>query len=61
MTFRSNIQYRLIAWLTACAMLLGLSACGGGSGTSGDAANAAGPGRVAVLFTDGPTSDFQHI
>ena len=64
MMFRSNIQYRLFSWLTTCAIIVGLSACGGGSGTSlsntsGDTAT--GSGRVAVLFTDGPSSDFQHI
>ena len=64
MTFRSNTQYRLFSWLTTCAMILGLSACGGGSSTSISNTNgdtATGSGRVAVLFTDGPTSDFQHI
>ncbi len=65
MTSRSDMRNRLISWLTACTIILGLSACGGGGnggttvGTSNDIASSTG--RVAVLFTDGPTSDFQHV
>lgn len=64
--FRSNSRYSLIVWLAAWVMALALSACGGGggSGTPSSNSNAVATnssGRVAVLFTDGPTAEFQHI
>lgn len=54
-------RYSLIFWLAACVMALTLSACGGGGGAGDNATAASSSGRVAVLFTDGPTSEFQHI
>jgi len=57
----SDIKHSLFYWLAACVMAMGLSACGGGGGSGGDTAAASSSGRVAVLFTDGPTTEFQHI
>ncbi len=48
---------RIFAALTALLMALSISACGGGSGGGSQAET----GQVAVVFTDGPTDQYQRI
>lgn len=62
---RSDSRYNLIVWLAASVLAATLSACGGDGGTtaagSSNAVAGNSSGRVAVLFTDGPTAAFQQI
>ncbi len=44
------------------AFIMGLTACGGGGGGSSDATDTqSATGTMAVMLTDGPTDDYDHI
>ena len=52
-----SMNKRIFAALLALLMALSISACGGGSGGGSQAET----GQVAVVFTDGPTDQYQRI
>ena len=54
----------LLATVLAMALMLPFTGCGGGGSDSSSTVDASGTsdtGTVALMLTDGPTDDFDHI
>jgi Domain of unknown function (DUF4382) len=58
---RSLVLGMAVFCLALAVMIVSLISCGGGGGSSGSSSTGGGTGTVAMLLSDGPADEYEHL